>query len=81
MASPQLVGVPFGRRFMYGMHEQRANPVARKNENRNATFMPGHFSGFVSNAISNSAALPVNCCTNCSHATRGQYQFVRENDR
>jgi hypothetical protein len=32
--------------------------VDKKNENKNAWFIPGHLSGLVSNAISTSAALP-----------------------
>ena len=57
MASPHEVGVPFGRRLAYGSTNS-APAVDRMNENRNASFMPGHFNTLVSNAISTGAALP-----------------------
>ena len=53
MCSSDLL--PFGRRLEYGM-TKRAIPVERKKENKNATFMPGHFK--MSIAISKPAALP-----------------------
>ena len=56
MDSPQLVGVPLGRRLPYGI-DNNARPVARRNEKRKASLSPGFFP-IQSNAISNSAVLP-----------------------